>query len=110
ALRERATSLSKRTATTAAFAQRERVARLQSASRLLEGLSHQNVLARGFALVRGGDGALLRRAADVGDRKTGEIQFVDGARSVEFAAEDGGKKSPAAPKKSRPARQQGLFD
>ena len=41
-------------------------------------LGYHNVLARGFALVRGADGAMLRRAAEVTPGAALDIEFADG--------------------------------
>ena len=43
--------------------------RLESLSRVLDSISYRAVLERGFALVRGADGKIRRRAADI---KAGE--------------------------------------
>ncbi|WP_425409721.1 exodeoxyribonuclease VII large subunit [Hyphococcus sp.] len=95
----------------------ERKSRLASSSRVLAAVSYQNVLERGFALVRDEAGGLLRRAGDTKTAAGGEIQFADGARGFAFthAAVRPGKSAPAkAPEKSKakktPPRQQRLFD
>ena len=56
--------------------------RLDSASRLLESLSHKGVLARGFALVRDRDGTPLRQAEQVAPGQTLCLQFHDGEISA----------------------------
>jgi exodeoxyribonuclease VII large subunit len=53
--------------------------RMESSARLLESVSHRSVLERGFALVRGSDGHLRRRAAQVKSGEALELVFVDGA-------------------------------
>ena len=58
--------------------------KLSAASRVLQTVSYQNVLDRGFALVRDGDGKLLRRAGEVIAGSAGEVQFADGAQGVTF--------------------------
>lgn len=93
-------------------------AKLSAAGRVLQTLSYQNVLDRGFALVRDNDGKLLRRASDVIAGSVGAVQFADAAHNVVFAP--GGKtelkKRPpekAAKKtvgKSAKPRQPRLFD
>ncbi len=96
----------------------DRSARLNSAARVLSVLSYQNVLERGFALVRDGSGTLLRRAGDTDGVDGGEIQFADGPRRFQFDPDGdtpaksrkpamGAKKSPA---KTAKPRQQRLFD
>ncbi len=95
----------------------DRRSRLAASARVLAAVSYQNVLERGFALVRGPDGALLRRAGDAPAGAAGEIQFADGARAVHFdhGAPSKGPKTPvksasktgtSAPKPSQPR----LFD
>ena len=112
----------------------DRQARLASSVRVLRAVSYQNVLKRGFALVRDRDGGLLRRASEASSAKGGEIQFVDGVRGFSFSddllpAPGGGRaeqkplKTTASPtatgeassgkapdKGSGKPRQQGLFD
>jgi exodeoxyribonuclease VII large subunit len=55
-----------------------RWARLRSAEQLLKALSYQGVLARGFALVRDGEGRALRAAADIAAGMRLDIEFTDG--------------------------------
>jgi exodeoxyribonuclease VII large subunit len=52
--------------------------RLDGQVKLLSTLSHHNVLARGFALVRDADGTMLRRAAEVRPGAALDIEFADG--------------------------------
>lgn len=91
----------------------DRAARLAGSARVLAAVSYQSVLERGFALVRGDDGGLLRSAADTTGRTGGEIQFVDGARRFLFdpagaqPPQKGREKHEAKP---APARQGKLFD
>ncbi|HEX3664869.1 MAG TPA: exodeoxyribonuclease VII large subunit [Rhizomicrobium sp.] len=73
--------------------------RLQSSARLLESVSHHSVLERGFALVRGADGILRRRAADV---KAGEaLTLVFADSTVEAKAEGSAAR---AARKSKPGQ------
>ncbi|HEX4078542.1 MAG TPA: exodeoxyribonuclease VII large subunit [Rhizomicrobium sp.] len=51
--------------------------RLESAARLLESVSHRSVLERGFALVRGADGTIRRRAASVVRGEGLSLTFAD---------------------------------
>lgn len=53
-------------------------AKLDAQAKLLGTLGYQNVLARGFALVRSAEGAMLRRAADVKPSAALDIEFADG--------------------------------
>jgi len=55
-----------------------RAERLRSAGQLLAAYSYRGVLARGFALVRDGDGRPLRTAAAVGSGTRLDIEFSDG--------------------------------
>ncbi|MGH6876892.1 MAG: exodeoxyribonuclease VII large subunit, partial [Rhizomicrobium sp.] len=50
---------------------------LESCARLLDSVSHRSVLERGFALVRGADGAIRRRAAEITSGEALSIVFVD---------------------------------
>jgi exodeoxyribonuclease VII large subunit len=52
-------------------------AKLDGHAKLLDTLSYQNVLARGFALVRSADGAMIRRAAEVEAGAALDIEFAD---------------------------------
>jgi len=55
-----------------------RIQRLRSAGQLLAAYSYRGVLARGFALVRDGEGRPLRSAAAIGAGARLDIEFVDG--------------------------------
>src|SRR5450631_3766649 len=70
--------------------------RLRNAEQLLEAFSYQGVLARGFALVRDGDGHPLRSAAAVTGQMRLDIEFSDGR--VGATADGESAASPAAPK------------
>lgn len=59
---------------------RRKLERLRAAGGLLQSLSHQDVLERGFALVRSDGGALARRAADLPSRGALTLIFADGER------------------------------
>lgn len=91
---------------------RDRRDRLESKARLLESYAYKNVLARGFALVRNGDGKLIRRAEGAPASGPGEIEFADGARSVTFSEGPKGQKKPQKNPAKKPvtAKQQRLFD
>lgn len=73
--------------------------RLQATSRLLESLSFQNVLARGFALVRNNSGALVRRADGAPKSGAGSLQFADDVREIVFQP----LKSSAGKPRTKPA-------
>ena len=53
-------------------------AKLDNQAKLLQTLGYHHVLARGFALVRGADGAMLRRAAEVKPGAALDLEFADG--------------------------------
>jgi exodeoxyribonuclease VII large subunit len=77
--------------------------RLESLSRVLESISYKGVLERGFALVKGPDGAIRRRADAV---KSGErlvLTFADGTRE----ATAGGAPSALAPAKKTATKPSG---
>jgi exodeoxyribonuclease VII large subunit len=71
-------------------------AKLDAQAKLLFTLGYHNVLARGFALVRASDGAMLRRASEVRPGAALDIEFADGhvaahADSGERSAEPAAK-------------------
>jgi exodeoxyribonuclease VII large subunit len=74
---------------------------LQSLSRILDGISYRAVLERGFALVRGADGVVRRRAAQLkpGERLT--LIFADGEARVS------GGSAPVKPHARKPGGDQG---
>ncbi|HWA29542.1 MAG TPA: exodeoxyribonuclease VII large subunit, partial [Rhizomicrobium sp.] len=88
-------------------AQRTRLARLRAeleqASRVLESLSYKGVLERGFALVRGADGAIRRRAGAVESGEKLSLTFADGVRE----AVAGGSPAPSKPRVTKPSGKQG---
>lgn len=57
--------------------ERSRV-RVAQADRLMATLSHKAVLARGFALVRDADGAVIKQAAEVASGMALSLEFADG--------------------------------
>ena len=68
-------------------------ARLAQTVRMLESLSHRGVLARGYALVRAGDGAVVRRAGELSVGQGLELELADGSVGVVVAPGGaGGKK------------------
>jgi exodeoxyribonuclease VII large subunit len=75
-------------------------AKLDAQAKLLFTLGYHNVLARGFALVRGADGAMLRRASEVQPDAALDIEFADG--HVAAHADSGERKpEPAAKLRSK---------
>ena len=92
--RERVVSFGERSkrATRALLVQRG--ARLERATQLLNAFSYREVLKRGFALVRDGDGNPLRAAAGVSSGMRLAIEFADGR--VGAVADDAGAAPPAS--------------
>jgi len=76
--------------------------RLESLIRVLDSVSYRGVLERGFALVRGPDGHVRRRAAAVVAGETLSVTFADGTRE----AVAGGTPKPRMP---RPKAGQGTL-
>ncbi|ODS00787.1 exodeoxyribonuclease VII large subunit [Methyloceanibacter methanicus] len=80
--------------------------RLDAQAKLLGTLGYHNVLARGFALARDGEGAMVRSAGAVHPGEALDIQFADGHIEAE-AVKHTGTRSPAPkpkrPKKPKPA-------
>jgi exodeoxyribonuclease VII large subunit len=74
------------------------VRELIAAGRVLDSISYKSVLARGFALVRGEDGKIRRRAAALASGESLTLVFADGEASAVAA----GGKSAAKSKKSKP--------
>ncbi len=66
--------------------------RLQSVWRLAQGLSHERILERGFALVRDENGTMVRSKAKIASGQHLSLQFLDGQISVQETS------TPAAPK------------
>jgi exodeoxyribonuclease VII large subunit len=64
-------------------------------SRILKSVSYLDVLERGFALVRGTDGKVRRRAADIKAGEALDLVFADGGRKAHADGTAGprGKKS-----------------
>jgi len=75
-------------------------ARLDGQGKLLETLSYQNVLARGFALVRSADGTMLRRAVQVKPGAALDIEFAD----AHIGAHADANQSRVEPKAKAPSR------
>jgi exodeoxyribonuclease VII large subunit len=74
-------------------------AKLDGQAKLLQTLGYHNVLARGFALVRSSEGAMLRRAAEIKPGSALDIEFADG--HVEAHADGAERKSEPEAKPSR---------
>jgi exodeoxyribonuclease VII large subunit len=93
-------------AQTARLAQARR--QLDGLARVLDGISYRAVLDRGFALVRGADGTVRRRAAAIQSGESLRLTFADGEVPA-MAGE--GEARPAAPraKKKQAIDQGSLF-
>jgi exodeoxyribonuclease VII large subunit len=112
-LRDRMGICGERTKALGERATRAQTARLKQArrhldglSRVLEGISYRAVLERGFALVRGEDGAVRRRAGSVKPGEALTLTFADGEATA--LADGEGDAKPKKPRKS-PADQGSLF-
>ena len=99
--------MGERLSTVAASHQERLHTGLQNAGRLLKTLSYQNVLSRGFVLVRREDGSLIRRKSDAEDGASARLQFADGEQSVVFGKT--AKRSASGKPASKP-RQANLFE
>jgi exodeoxyribonuclease VII large subunit len=102
-LKERLENLGARSLRSERAHQREATSRLDAVTRLLEGVSYRKVLERGFALVKGADGKLRRRAAQLKPGEALTLTFADN----EAPAVSGGTAKPKA--KKSPADQGDLF-
>ncbi len=85
----------------------EKRRKLDGMLRLLDSVSHKSVLERGFALVRGEDGSVRRRADSILSGEALRLTFVDGDVAA-VAGEGDGKPKPAT-KKKRGVDQGSLF-
>jgi exodeoxyribonuclease VII large subunit len=82
---------------------------LTGLGRVLDGISYRAVLERGFALVKGADGTLRRRAGAVMPGETLTLTFADGETKA-VAGEGDGKPLKTSPKvKKNPGPQGSLF-
>jgi exodeoxyribonuclease VII large subunit len=104
--RERSKALLDRAQRVAKFRLSDADAQLKALSRTFGGVSYVNVLERGFALVRGEDGSVRRRADTLQSGESLTLTFADGeAKAV--AGE--GEAAPKTPKKKRGVDQGSLF-
>ncbi|NIZ10986.1 exodeoxyribonuclease VII large subunit [Pseudooceanicola sp. HF7] len=78
--------------------------RLDSLDRLMSSVSYKATLARGYAMVRDGEGRILRSKAEAGKAAALELEFADGRVAV-----GGGKAAPKARKGDEPPEQGSLF-
>ncbi|TPM16345.1 exodeoxyribonuclease VII large subunit [Mesorhizobium sp. B2-3-5] len=85
--------------------------RIGQADRLMATLSHKAVLARGFALVKDADGAVIKQAADVASGMALSLEFADGTADA-VATSGTARPRPAArpaAKTKEPGKQGSLF-
>ena len=105
--RERLGSLMARAALGVRNTLKRKASEAGSLSQLLRTLSHKSVLDRGFALVRGEDGHVIRRAAAANSATRLDIEFADGHVAAKVG-EDAGerhaleRKSFASPRRAGP--------
>jgi exodeoxyribonuclease VII large subunit len=78
-------------------------AALKSSGQLLNSLSYERVLDRGFALVRDGDGEPLMQASATSDGQTVSIHFSDGHVGATIMKDGGGQKEKRPPKEASKA-------
>jgi len=104
-LRERLGALQDRAARAYGARHAAAAGALAALTRLLDSISYKAVLARGFALVRGEDGHLRRRAAALASGEALTLIFADG----EAPATASGKADKPVKAKKSPADQGSLF-
>lgn len=85
-------------------------AAFESASKLLETLSYESILKRGFALVRSPEGAVLRRSADIERGAAVLIRFADGERRASMLDEQRPDSVKKTPRRRPGGAQKSLFD
>lgn len=85
--------------------------RVIQADRLMASLSHKAVLARGFALVRDADGAVIKQAAEVASGMALSLEFADGIADAVAITGTAKPKAVAKPtaKAKEPGNQGSLF-
>ncbi|WP_287289489.1 exodeoxyribonuclease VII large subunit, partial [Mesorhizobium sp.] len=85
--------------------------KLTQADRLLATLSHKAVLARGFALVKDADGAVIKQAAEVTPGLALSLEFADGTADAIATSGTARPKTVAKPasKAKEPGSQGSLF-
>jgi exodeoxyribonuclease VII large subunit len=81
--------------------------KLESLSRVLEGISYRGVLERGFALVRGADGSIRRRADAVQPGERLSLTFADGVREATAGGAPTAPPAASKPRITKPKANQG---
>ncbi len=79
--------------------------RLQTLSQLMNSLGYQNVLARGFALVRDETGEMVRGSSQLNSGDIVNVEFVDGKVLAEIQDADGSAQKRKPIKKPAPVSQ-----
>jgi exodeoxyribonuclease VII large subunit len=79
--------------------------RMKHAGGMFDALNYKQVLKRGFAIVRGADGRVIRHAADAAQATS--LQFADG--EVPLSGNAPAAPKPKKPKAPAPANQESLF-
>jgi len=102
-LAETVSALGRRADQAVNLARERRRVRLAQAWRLADTLSYHSVLARGFAVVKDAEGAIVKRAASVSAGNLLDIEFADG----KVAAVAGGAARPRAAPRDKPSGGQG---
>ncbi len=105
--RERTRDLGNQLGRTYAKRVRDAGRALGEAARVLDTLSYRAVLARGFALVRGADGRLHRRAAEVRAGEKLTITFADGEQPAIAGGKPAARPEAGVPRRSKGAKGQG---
>jgi exodeoxyribonuclease VII large subunit len=77
---------------------------LRQQARVLESVSYERVLARGFALVTGADGKLTRSAASIAEGDSLRLRFTDGEVAATAGASSGPPKPPPSSAPDAPPR------
>ncbi|WP_380053232.1 exodeoxyribonuclease VII large subunit [Falsihalocynthiibacter sp. SS001] len=109
---DRLSTLSKRFAALAETQTQSRRASLRALERMRQTLGYTETLKRGYAVVRGDDGALVTTLAAAQSSQTLEIQFKDGRVSThtdEATAQAKPTPKPSKPRKTPPADDQGTL-
>ena len=79
--------------------------KLEAAGRMLDSLSYERVLDRGFALVEGADGMPVSKASSLTAGDQLNVRFADGKAAVEVLGDDGSAmKTSRTPLASKPKK------
>ena len=106
--RERLTALSDRSRRAVTLSRERKAEHVAALHALLGSLGYKAVLARGYAVVRDGEGRPVRSAAAVNPGQALAIEFGDGI--VKASADGTAKADAAKPKRKPAAMQRSLFE